>query len=250
MTAPWSAVGASVTGSGHGEIGCQDAHRVEVLPDALVIAVADGAGSAPLSATGAALAARRAVSAALEHLILASTPEQVVTSALLSARHALDDAAVRRGCSVSDLATTLLVAVLSDGVLATAQVGDGAVVALTGDGLELVDGVDRGEYLNETTFLSSGSWHQASRISVRDASDVTALAVMSDGLQSLALDLGTDEPFAGFFEPLWTWMRSVDGPVEAHRELTRFLGSERVQSRTDDDITLVVATSAPVPATV
>src|SRR5438876_7437042 len=51
----WRRLGASVIGSGHISRGveCQDAHGVAELPDGtLVIAVADGAGSARRSAEG------------------------------------------------------------------------------------------------------------------------------------------------------------------------------------------------------
>ncbi|MGI8553815.1 MAG: protein phosphatase 2C domain-containing protein, partial [Dehalococcoidia bacterium] len=61
----WRVLGASVAGSGHRRIGrgCDDAHAYRRLDDGtLVLAVADGAGSASRSADGAA----RAVQAVLE----------------------------------------------------------------------------------------------------------------------------------------------------------------------------------------
>ena len=51
----WQVLGASVPGAGHvrGGQDCQDAHRWRALPGGvLVVAVADGAGSAPRSELG------------------------------------------------------------------------------------------------------------------------------------------------------------------------------------------------------
>lgn len=242
----WSAVGATVRGSGHRTIGCQDAHRVELQAGRLVIAVADGAGSAPLAATGAALAVDRAVAAVLE--APGGAPAEVATSATRVARAALDDAAAVRGCPVTHLATTLLVVIVDDDSLTSAQVGDGAVVTRGSAGLSLVDPPERGEYLNETTFLTSGRWAESMRVSTTPVAGIEGLAVMSDGLQILALDLADDRPHGGFFEPLWGWLARCDDLGAAGRELNDFLASERVQSRADDDLTLVVATRRSVAA--
>src|SRR3954468_16016063 len=65
--ATWRALGASVAGAGHRArgIGCEDASSVEVLDDGtLLVAVADGAGSAPRASEGST----RAVAAAMDAL--------------------------------------------------------------------------------------------------------------------------------------------------------------------------------------
>ena len=65
----WHVVGASVRGTAHekDDTPCQDAHDYRLLPNnTLLVAVADGAGSADRSAEGAALA----VAEILEVLLL------------------------------------------------------------------------------------------------------------------------------------------------------------------------------------
>ncbi|MBK6465043.1 MAG: protein phosphatase 2C domain-containing protein [Myxococcales bacterium] len=59
----WRVVGASVRGSGHEQSGaeCQDAHAVDVTLGMMVVAVADGAGSARYAALGSAAAASAAL---------------------------------------------------------------------------------------------------------------------------------------------------------------------------------------------
>src|SRR4051794_1156891 len=98
----WRALAASVTGSGHRArgIGCEDASAVEVLDDGtLLIAVADGAGSAPRASEGST----RAVAAAMAALRSGAGVEVVVEGA----RASLEP--VSAGDRMADLATTLLV---------------------------------------------------------------------------------------------------------------------------------------------
>ncbi|HEY3342098.1 MAG TPA: protein phosphatase 2C domain-containing protein, partial [Anaerolineae bacterium] len=60
----WRVVGASVMGTSHQEMGtpCQDAHAYRVASTGeLIVAIADGAGSASRSAEGAALVVQFAV---------------------------------------------------------------------------------------------------------------------------------------------------------------------------------------------
>ena len=231
----WRVLGASVEGSGHiaRGAGCDDAHRVLVFPDGgIAIAVADGAGSAPHAELGAQLA----VDAALTCLEGGGNP----AAALVAARLALEAAA-----SASDppfelgaLATTLLVVCARDRRVATAQIGDGAVVVRDATGLSLLAADAKGEYLNETTFVTSRGWADDARVADRCDTGVTAIAVLSDGVQLLAFDLAAGRAHEPFFAPLFAFAESTDAD---DAELARFLASERVCARTDDDKTLVLA---------
>jgi hypothetical protein len=228
----WRAVAASVAGAGHRArgIGCEDASRVEVLADGtLLIAVADGAGSAPRADEGST----RAVEAAMVALRAGVPLEAVVEGA----RSALEP--VASGERLGDRATTLLVVrARADGAtIETAQVGDGAVVLRRGDALEVVAADAKGEYLNETCFLTSDGWRDALRVETVDGEGVDAVAVMTDGLQLLAFDMATGMPHGPFFAPFFAFVAG-DGEVA---KLEAFLGSDRVGERTDDDVTLAVA---------
>jgi hypothetical protein len=232
--ATWRALGASVAGAGHlaRGIGCEDASAVEVTDDGtLLIAVADGAGSAARSSEGST----RAVAAAMDALRSGAD----VCAVMHAARRALEP--VTSGERMGDLATTLLVVRAGVAGIETAQVGDGAVVVRCGDELSVHAADDKGEYLNETVFLTSAGWREALRVDTAEASAVDGIAVLTDGLQLVALDLATGTPHAPFFAPFFSFVAD-DGDVE---QLVAFLGSERVQARTDDDVTLVVATLVP-----
>lgn len=101
----------------------------------------------------------------------------------------------------------------------------------------------QGEYLNETVFLVSRDWASRLQLSVWRGR-ATGLAVFSDGLQMLALQMPAGIPHAPFFDPLFRFLAATADQREATAELERFLGSAGVRQRTDDDLTLVLAVPA------
>ncbi len=228
----WRAVGASVAGAGHRarQIGCEDACAVDARPDGnLLVVVADGAGSARLAARGSQVA----VAAAVDVLRRGGG----VDEAFVCARTALEDRALADGVALGELATTLLVVRMGATSLDTAQIGDGALVVRRNATFEVPAPDEKGEYLNETTFLTSSSWWSAIRRSTSTADGIDGIAVLTDGLQLVAFDVATGTPHAPFFEPFLSFAANGGGVDE----LASFLGSDRVAHRTDDDVTLVVA---------
>ena len=223
---------ASVTGASHQQRneGGQDAVAHRALDDGrVVVAVADGAGSAPLSAEGS----RAAVDAVID---------AVAGGAALD--EAFDAAAAALGDEPADRATTLLLVVLSHETIDIGQVGDGHVVIRRLDGsYEIAGAVDEArEYLNETTFLSSPSWRDELFTATLPANEVDAVAVMTDGLQLVAIELATSTPHPGFFAPLLAWAASEDAD---EGDLVQFLSSPRLAERTDDDLTIAIAVRPP-----
>ncbi len=248
----WRTAGVSVAGTSHLRTGtpCQDAHRIAHLPGGVLIAaVADGAGSAPLADVGSACAVRAAVDAAMARLGAGLPAAEEDWHALLreafeAARAALAAAAAARGRPVTELATTLLLAVATPDLVAAAQVGDGAVVGrLADDSFRAVTRPPAQEYVNETTFLTSANpFGQASFAVLREP--LTGLALFSDGLQMLALKMPEGTPHAPFFTPLLRFVAEVKDPNATEGQLRRFLQSPRVTDRADDDLTLVLAVRA------
>jgi hypothetical protein len=118
------------------------------------------------------------------------------------------------------------------------QVGDGAVVVRRGETFEALTAPDHGEYINESTFLTSGDYQEHAQVVIRDQTGIDGVALLSDGLQLLALNLQTGEPFAPFFRPL---LQFAARPDADEPELSAFLASPRVCARTDDDKTLLLA---------
>jgi hypothetical protein len=196
-----------------------------------MIAVADGAGSAPRAAEGSQLAVAAAVYWAGRGI---TDPASILSRARTCLRTWAGGTDAMR-----DFATTLSVAILNQRTLRVAQVGDGAVVVLDdAGGLDLLRASDDAEYLNETVFLTSRHWREQLACATRPARGISGVAVLSDGLQLLALDMGAAQPHAGFFNPLFDFAADADASAD---ELATFLASPRVSARTDDDSTLVLA---------
>ncbi len=259
----WRFAHASVLGSSHKKLGtpCQDASACELVSradaSALVAVVSDGAGSAPLSQIGArtacevvldetraALGAGRGL-AALDRGFALGVLEHVQVRLARLARH------VQR--PLRDFACTLLFAVADEHGAVFAQVGDGAIVvapdARSGNGYGWVFWPEHGEYLNQTRFATEARAHQSLQFESWDR-PVEELALFSDGLQGLVLDDRLRVAHARFFEPMFVAVRWA-GPGRSEglsQSLARFLGSRGVESRTDDDKSLVLASRrAPEP---
>jgi hypothetical protein len=252
----WRVVGASVPGVSHRSSGqpCQDAHAWQVLESGvLLIAVADGAGSAPVSGAGASIAAQAAVTEAAQRLADCLPYEEddwrwVLQSVLQTAREAVEEGAHTRGHTLGELATTLVLAIATPQLVAAAQVGDGAAIARLGSDrfVSLTRPPDQ-EYVNETTFLTSQDFLSRTQFVVYQA-ETTGLAVFSDGLQMLALKMPQGEPHVPFFVPILRFASATSERTVAEQQLRDFLQSPRITERADDDLTLVLAVRASAPA--
>jgi hypothetical protein len=235
----WNVLGASVAGTGHEKAGvpCQDAHLFHVTASGvLLIAFADGAGSASLAEIGA----QAAVETALETLKQADwkqgNADDALRNAFKAAKQKVQCEADSQGEEVRELACTLTLLV-SDGERTLAgSVGDGAVIVETQDGLVPLIVPERGEFVNETAFLHEV---ESGNIALRRMEQpITGLAAFTDGLQMLALKLPEAEPHTGFFVPLFGFARHPDADEAQLRE---FLQSSKVTDRADDDLTLILA---------
>lgn len=245
----WRTVSASVCGSSHEKTGlpCQDRHGVEALVgDVLLIAVADGAGSAAYAEEGAALAVQAAVNClSLNYECLNADDDDAAWEAVLrmaveKARETVLAASAEREIEARQFASTLIVVIARADVVASAQVGDGGVVVSEAEG-ELIALMtpQSSEYLNETTFLISRDALETLQCRVWRGS-VAGVAAFSDGLQMLCLKLPENVPHAPFFAPLFRFAASGDDDLPVRLE--DFLRSPRIRQFTDDDLTLVLAT--------
>lgn len=258
-SAHWRVISASVTGSSHVRSGlpCQDSFQIvsDESSGVLIATIADGAGSAALSAIGSNVAARSATQTASE-LIDSHTDildeadlEEILRKAVASARDALEREAHKQGRELRDFATTLIMAICTHDVTGTSQIGDGAVVtARRGDGegdgefvYALFSPPQRGEYANQTNFITSDLWQGTLDVRTRPER-LGYMMMFTDGIQSLALDSAASyAPHGPFFNPLLRWVGQQGDLKGAGETLKTFLSSPRVAERTDDDLTLVLA---------
>jgi serine/threonine protein phosphatase PrpC len=244
----WRVVDALAAGTSHERLGlpCQDALAYQAGEHNLLVALSDGAGTAEWSQHGAQTAvqaALEALAAALDEGLPADQAgwQDMLCAAIVAARSALENLAEIEEQPLRAYAATLSLVVASADQLVVAQLGDGAVVAgESPDDLFLANRFQRGEYANETYFLTQEDALEQVQVSLYEKA-VNYLAVMSDGLTRLAIKFPAQEPHLPFFQPLFAFVSRADEEEQASRHLVDFLTSERVCARTDDDKALVLA---------
>jgi len=250
----WRCIAASVRGVGHERSGqpCQDAHAWRRVGGRVLAAcIADGAGSAPLSEDGARIASESAIDA-IALALESALPEtddawsDVLLTAARASRTAVETEAVRREIDARDFASTLILAAAHPSGIAIVQIGDGAAVVRDQSGeLSAITIPQNGEYLNETIFLVSPSAIETAQVVVWRG-EPAQFALFSDGLQTIALSAKESAPYGPFFDPLFRFAGGVTNQSSAELELAEFLKSPRFEQRTDDDLTLVLATLGDV----
>ncbi len=218
-----------------------------MAPDWFLSAVADGAGSAPHSDEGAAIAVKAGLARLRSALASGLEPIVAVTSAFEAAKLAVVAEAEARECPARDLASTLLLAAVSATDGAAAQIGDGLIATkVEGENWSWVFWPQRGEHVNVTQFLTDADALEAVQITSL-VGGVTDVAMMTDGLEPLALHYASRSAHAPFFEGLSPQLRSRSGDgedVPLSRMLELFLTSPRISQRTDDDLSLVICARA------
>jgi Protein phosphatase 2C len=250
----WKLLFQSVQGAAHERSGqpCQDSCRVRLRPTGggpvLVLACADGAGSAPLADVGARLACRVITRFALEEVRSGTAVADLDRDTVLRWYHGLrtemEAEADRRKGTLHDLACTLLLAVVGETAAAFAQVGDGAIVTAEGDDYRTVFWPQTGEYANTTNFVTAPAFADSLEFERRPAR-VDELALMTDGLQMMALNYAGRTVHRPFFLPMFEKLRAAAAGEGLPRALRRFLASPAVGLRSDDDKTLLLATRVP-----
>lgn len=267
----WSWIAASSTGTSHlkHDLPLQDAQACAVVPvnsdsqtcnaEWFVAVTCDGAGSASHGRQGAIITCRTLRQAARRYLAAASTPtasslqEPRLTAPALpsaetvrtwadEARQRIRAAAQRRGLSARDFACTLVLALSNGQETLVAHIGDGGIVARLADGgtWQALSWPDHGEYASTTRFVTDEPPTPLRTHITRQPID--ALALFSDGIERMVLDMATQTPFARFFSTMAAPLPKEPGKAHTlSSQLKAYLNSEAVNSRTDDDKTLVMA---------
>ncbi|HXB73444.1 MAG TPA: PP2C family serine/threonine-protein phosphatase [Candidatus Acidoferrales bacterium] len=245
----WKYAAASVIGTSHqgsSEGVCQDSHACQYLQQssAFVAVVSDGAGSASHSQLGS----RRTCDYIMERATDASAEtilsRDFAVDVLDGLRQGLQELADASEQQLRDFACTMLVAVICGNRAAFWQIGDGAMCFRIRDSetFQYAFWPDKGEYANETSFVTQANAQQHLEFDLSDC-EIVQLAVFSDGLERLALDFTKGEPHNGFFNGLFPYLSPFEAghAVNISSQIAGFLGSERVTRRTDDDKTLILA---------
>jgi hypothetical protein len=251
----WRTAFASVIGTSHTKTGspCQDAGRCRVVTgldgiEVLVAAVSDGAGTAIRSEAGSDLAVtmflERFGDAAARDATLASIDKEFASDWLTAVRASIADLAYEEGHEVRDYSCTLLAAVVSPSASVYLQIGDGAIV-VSGeepDEYHWIFWPQHGEYANTTNFITQEDVTEA--LAFETGGPVREIAIFSDGIERLVLDLSAHTVHSPAFVPIFKWLAGTEPNREETPSpaLVTYLSSQHVNNRTDDDKTLVMAT--------
>ena len=283
----WRFVIGRAKGTSHIAAGfpCQDRLDFRVVENCtLVAAIADGAGSASLAERGANMAVKT-VADFLSSQLDAGRLDYgaILREAAAKAREAVVAEARHRAIAPREFASTLLAVIAGPEDGGALQIGDGAIVVSGGDGWNwvfcpqrgmskirwalwpqrVVDDnqmvkrdwefrwvfwPQRGEYANTTRFLTDADALECLLIAPR-LGKVTDIALMTDGLESVALHYPSRSAYEPFFHGIFRPLTEVDEAVisddreikHLSASLDRFLTSGRVRSRTDDDVSLILA---------
>lgn len=257
----WKAIARSAPGTSHLKQGlpCQDFGGYRVLNEVIVGAVADGAGSAKYAERGAQVSVKVVLDylGGIEAWLQRRRPkwqfwresmpapslelmDRLFIKMLARVCAALEKEAQRNQHSVDDLACTLLVFIATPRWVAAMQVGDGFIVTRSGrEPPRLLFPPDKGEYVNETTFVTSKTAFEAMKVAI-EHQEAGFICASTDGVERLAIKTAYWQPFAPFFEPLETYLRETATPEQDAAYLVNFLESERLNARTDDDKTLLL----------
>lgn len=252
---------------------CEDYYCAKSIGGNLFIFVADGAGSASHGGDGAKIACESAMNFAqsitffgnklTDHKAkdIAKNIVEYVQTTLSKYINRLNQHNQKNSKECSDLdglltlrdfSCTFLGVLVIDNQTLLMQIGDGAIIlnfeqniqgCKSESGLIVPIRPMQGEYANMTNFITESKAldYLATKTYQRKPKQVV---VMTDGLQRLALNLTTFTPhppfFAPFFRALENTQSSHEGRQALQSALDSFLDSQSVNSRTDDDKTLVL----------
>ena len=250
--ANWAYAHAIRKGVAPGKEGCQDYAICEVAEFSdggrlAIGVVSDGAGSAREAAEGAELAckaflreARRVVG---KRRSLKGMGQSHAAKIVEHVRRILNLHAETMGSRVADYSCTLVAALVAEGEALFFQIGDGAIVYRRGEDFEVAIWPDHGEYVNETVFVTDPKC--GDRIQVCKINEpIESVVLFSDGLQFLVLDYKQMQPHAPFFNSV---TKALSKQEPGRSEVVSkwldeaVLASPSVTTKTDDDLSLVVA---------
>jgi hypothetical protein len=248
----WRCIAASVTGTGHLETSapCQDSYDVRHITStcghAVVIAVSDGAGSASRSDEGSRFIATQSTALTVEYLSK-NYPEDngkwitLFKQVFENVRALLMEDAKKKKAEPKAFAATLILVVLTKNKTICGLIGDCVCVgrAASGEWTSFCP-PQKGRYANMTNFITQADAMEKLDITMREE-PMDDVAVMSDGLLELAVNVSTNTPHPPFFKPLFRFVEAVDDVEKGKVLLERFLNSDRVNERSNDDKTLVLA---------
>jgi hypothetical protein len=224
----------------------------------VLLAVAcDGAGSASRSLDGAMLSVDRFLrdfGDASRCSGLDAITREFVEDWLSRVRSEIWDQAEAYNLSPREFACTILGAVVGHDRAAFFQIGDGAIIVsnrVEPDDYGWVFWPQHGEFANQTNFITQDNVPKILEFELEERC-IDEIAMFTDGIERLVLDLQEKTAHAPFFRTLFGWLAktepaAIGEEITASEVVSAYLGSKQINERTDDDKTLILATRRPAP---
>lgn len=189
LLSPWNCVHCETIGRSHIQEGtvCQDKTFALTENGVTAFALADGAGSAKLSHYGAETVTEgvcRLLCRNFNEYFQNPSSMEVKTEILRYLRQELEQTAARHGCTLRDLASTMLAVAVCDDRYLLMHVGDGVIGYVKGDELKVASAPSNGEFANITTFVTSSSALQDMRVRKGTDPQIKGFVLMSDGCEA------------------------------------------------------------------
>lgn len=252
MSEAWHLISAKDIGTSHKEsqTPCQDAFScgLDATSQVLLLAIADGAGSCRNSDIGANFMCKRSIE--LINALIADhgtnkLAERIERDVIQQSIYDLQAYAESEKIPFSQLSSTFAFVAIHPEFMFAAQIGDSRLAiqrelclgeTVIGDLFSMTY-----EYANESDFTTDAEVFCQSCI-IPNPQTIIGITAFTDGLDPIVVQGGTS--FPGFFQPIFDRVRnchSQEALQAMDLHLVDFLSSSQVNSRTDDDKTLLIA---------
>ncbi len=254
----WRVAHASAIGQAHinQNTESQDRFACETIETAadgevLIAVVADGAGSTTDGQTGAQIACRIFTEEVIDFLSAKDASVKSLTADfgrlwISYCQQKIAEISQKDKKILRDYASTFIGAVIGARAAVFYQIGDGAIVYS-------VSGVAKSyrfaippvetEYVNVTEFVTDETAAESLRFKLIEES-VEDLILFSDGIYAVAVDYQTNQPHEPFLMPMIAPLRNGSAPNGLNEKLENFLSSPKLNEKTDDDKTIILASRA------
>jgi len=255
----WRIAHASAIGQAHinQNTSCQDRFACQTVEttdegEVLIAVVADGAGSTTDGQIGAQIACEIFTKEVSDFLSAKAASVKSLTADfgrlwISYFQQKIAEISLANKKELRDYASTFVGAVIGETCAVFYQVGDGGIVFSTsGDAKSYRFAIApvETEYVNVTEFVTDETAVESLRFELIEET-VEDLILFSDGIYAVAVDYQNNQPHEPFLMPMIAPLRNGNGAINGLNEkLENFLASAKINEKTDDDKTIILASRA------
>jgi hypothetical protein len=254
----WRVAHASAIGLAHinQNTECQDRLACRTVETAgegevLIAVVADGAGSTTDGQIGAEVACEIFTEEVTDFLnsknaSLKSLNEDFGRRWISYFQEKIGVTAKKNKKELRDYASTLVGAVIGARAAVFYQIGDGGIVFSSSgapQSYRFAIAPVEAEYVNVTDFVTDETAAERLRFELVEES-IEDLILFSDGIYAVAVDYQNNRPHEPFLMPMIAPLRNGGEVNGLNEKLENFLASPKINEKTDDDKTIILASRA------